>query len=363
MNEDYVNKRLSRLRKKLREQNLEAFFITNPVNCRYLSGFSGSTVNLLISLEGAYLITDFRYSQQAEEQAPLYSIISKGSMFSALEGLCKEHSLKNIAFEQNYITVYTYELLKKSLSEVNFVPLFHYVEELRAIKDSQEISLLRKAAQITEESFRKILPYIKPGIEEREVSLELEYLLKKEGGEKAAFDFIAASGKRSSMPHGVASSKRIERGDLVTLDFGIHYQGYCSDMTRTVAVGYAGERENELYQFVLQAQMEALQHIKAGISGESVDYIARKLLAEKGLGKNFGHGLGHGLGLDVHEEPRLAPGVKTILQSGMVVTVEPGVYLPGFGGVRIEDMVLIQDNGCEMLTHKYKEELLILQDF
>ena len=363
MNVDYFEKRLSRLRKKLREQNLEAFFITNPVNCRYLSGFSGSTVNLLISLEEAYLITDFRYSQQAEEEAPLYSIIAKGSMFSVLEGLCRDYSLKSIAFEQNYMTVYSYESLKKSLSEVKLVPLIKTVEELRTVKDLHEISLLRKAAEITEESFIKILPFIKPGIQERDVSLELEYLLKQEGGTKAAFDFIAASGKRSSMPHGVASSKRIELGDLVTLDFGIHYQGYCSDMTRTVAVGYAGEREKNLYQLVLQAQMEALQHIKAGISGESADYTARKLIAEKGQGKNFGHGLGHGLGLEVHEEPRLAPGIKTILKSGMVVTVEPGVYLPGFGGVRIEDMVLIQENGCEMLTQKYKEELLILEDF
>ncbi|UNC92560.1 M24 family metallopeptidase [Candidatus Contubernalis alkaliaceticus] len=360
MNEDYFIKRLSKLREKLMGKNLEAFIIANPVNCRYLSGFSGSTVTLLIGLKEAFLITDFRYAQQAQEEAPLFTLITSGPTRSSLEKLCKDYSFKNIAFEQNYLTVYGLELLKGSLSDVNLIPLYRTVEELRVIKDPLEISLIRKAAQITEESFEKILPFIKAGRKEREISIELEYLLKKEGGEKTAFDFIAASGKRSSMPHGTASSKIIEPGDLLTLDFGIKYQGYCSDMTRTVAVGFVGEREKDLYQLVLKAQLEALKHIGPGITGETADDFARKLIAGRGLGSNFGHGLGHGLGLEVHEEPRLAPGIKTILKPNAVVTVEPGVYLPGFGGVRIEDMVLITDEGLEMLTQKHKEELLIL---
>ncbi|MDO9574846.1 MAG: Xaa-Pro peptidase family protein [Candidatus Contubernalis sp.] len=360
MNEDFLKQRLRKFREKLIEKNLDAFLITNPVNCRYVSGFSGSTVNLLIGLQEAFLITDFRYAQQAEEEAPLFTLISRGPILSSLEELCKDYPFKNIAFEQNYMTVYGFQSLKRSLSKVNLISLYGIVEELRIVKDSQEISLIRKAAQITEESFKKILPFIKAGIKEREVSIELEYILKKEGGEKTAFDFIAASGKRSSMPHGAASSKVIEPGDLLTLDFGITYQGYCSDMTRTVAVGFAGEREKDLYLLVLQAQKEALLNIRSGMTGETADYFARKLIVDQGLGSNFGHGLGHGLGLEVHEEPRLAPGVKAFLKPNTVVTVEPGVYLPGFGGVRIEDMVLITDDGCELLTQKYKEELLIL---
>ncbi len=360
MSDVYIKKRVSRIRNKLMEEDLEALLVTNPVNCRYLSGFTGSAVTLFITLEDAYLITDFRYSQQAEQEAPLFSIISRGSLASALEELCRDKGNQNIGFEQNYMTVYIHDLLRKSYSDLRLVPLFKIVEKLRAVKDIEEISLLRRAAEITQESYKKILSLIKPGMQEREVSIELEYLLKKEGGDKAAFDFIAASGERSSMPHGTASSKIIEPGDLLTLDFGVHYQGYCSDMTRTVAIGYAGEREKELYQLVLRAQMEALSHIRAGITGETADNTARRMITEKELGKNFGHGLGHGLGLEVHEEPRLAPGIKTVLETGMVVTVEPGVYIPGFGGVRIEDTVVIQDNGCDMLTQKYKEDLLIL---
>lgn len=357
----FIHQRLGKLRARLRENNLEAIFVSNPVNCRYLSGFTGSSVYLLIMLEEAFLLTDFRYLDQALEEAPLFSLIPiRNSFTTTFEELVKKKCLKKMGFEENHLTVYWYETLKKILGEVELIPLYQEIENLRAVKDEGEISLLQEAAKITERCFEKILHYLKPGVIEEDIANELEYMLKKEGAQKAAFDFIVASGKRSALPHGAASKKKVEPGDMVVIDFGIYYKGYCSDMTRTVAVDYIGERERRLYKLVLSAQKEAIQGIREGITGEEADALARQVIAEAGYGENFGHGLGHGVGLEVHEEPRLSANNKSILKRGMVVTVEPGVYFSGWGGIRIEDMVVIRKNKCELLTQKYKEEFTVL---
>ena len=361
MEEDYITRRLNNLRKALKNRGIDGFLISNPINCRYLSGFTGTSVYLLITMEEAFLITDFRYREQAVEEAPCFSLVSlQGSLDSTLENFLKKKRLKKIAFEHNYLTVYWYETLKNKLSGLELVPLHQVVEDLRTIKDIKEIKLIKEAAHITENSFKKILPYLKPGVREEDVVLELDYIIKKEGARKASFDFIVASGKRSSLPHGVASKKKIEHGDMVVIDFGIYYNGYCSDMTRTVAMSHAGNRERKLYKLVLEAQKRALGGIKEGLSGEEADELARQVIFKDGYGDNFGHGLGHGVGLEVHEEPRLAPRSKIILKNGMISTVEPGIYFSGWGGIRIEDMVLIGENGCELLTGDLKEELIVL---
>ncbi len=363
MEEDYIYRRLRNLRKVLgeKEREVEGFLISNPINCRYLSGFTGSSVYLLITMEEAFLLTDFRYREQALEEAPCYSLISfQGSLASTLESFLKKKALKKIAFEHNHLTVYWYEVLRIKLPDLELVPLHQVVEGLRTVKDVKEINLIKEAARITEKSYKRILPFLKPGVGEEDVAIELDYIIKKEGGRKASFDFIVASGKRSSLPHGVASGKKLEHGDMVVIDFGIYYNGYCSDMTRTVAMSHAGNSERKKYRVVLEAQKKALEGIREGLSGEEADELARQVIIKEGWGDNFGHGLGHGVGLEVHEEPRLAPGNKNILKSGMITTVEPGIYFPGWGGIRIEDMVLISENSCELLTGDLKEELIVI---
>lgn len=362
MKENHITKRLRKIRERIKEEEVEGVFITNPVNGRYLSGFTGTRVYLLIMQEDAFLLTDFRYRDQALEEAPHYSLVSlKGSLADSLKEIVDKKNIKSLAFEKQHLTLYWYDLLKEKLPpKIRLLPLYNLVENIRQIKDEEEIALLKEGAALTERCFTGILPYIKPGVREEEVACELEYLCRKGGGQKTAFDFIVASGRRSALPHGVASWKKIEPGDMVVIDFGIYYKGYCSDMTRTLAMGYAGSREKKLYSLVLKAQQEAVQGIEEGMSGEEADNLARKVLAEAGYGDNFGHGLGHGIGLEVHEEPRLAPKIKSTLQRGMVFSVEPGIYLTGWGGIRIEDMALLREGGCELLTGNFKEELLVL---
>ena len=233
------------------------------------------------------------------------------------------------------------------------------IEGLRVIKEQEEIEKIRKAVEITDAAFAHILDFIKPGVTEREIALELEFYQKRMGGEKNAFDFIVASGQRSALPHGVASEKVIEKGDFVTLDFGVFYQGYCSDLTRTVVVGEPDEKQREVYELVLKAQLAVIENVKAGMSCKEVDEIARGIIGDAGYRENFGHGLGHGIGLEIHEGPRVSFTSETILQTGMVMTNEPGIYIPGWGGVRIEDDLLITEEGCEVLN-KAPKELIIL---
>jgi len=234
------------------------------------------------------------------------------------------------------------------------------VKKIRMIKDEAEIDKIREAVRITDVAFNHIRDYIKVGSIERDIALELEFFMKKEGASKNAFDFIVASGKRSALPHGVASTKQLEEGDFLTMDFGTVYQGYHSDMTRTVVVGkQPDKKQEEIYQTVLKAQQKATEVVKAGVKGSEVDKVARDIITKAGYGDYFGHGLGHSLGLEIHENPRLSPRDDTKLESGMVVTVEPGIYLPDWSGVRIEDTVVVREDGCEVLTSSPKELLVI----
>ncbi len=353
--------RLERLRAELDARELDAVLIAKPENRAYLSGFTGSAGLLLISRDRAALITDFRYIEQATAQAPAFDVVKMESTNqAALARLVDEWGVSRLGFEGDFLTVDDHRNYQQAAAGCQWTSITGLVEGLRMIKDETEIELMRKAAAIADDAFAQILPLIKPGVLERDLATELEYRMKKLGAEGVAFETIVASGVRSSLPHGVASDKPLEQGDLVTFDFGALYQGYCSDMTRTVMVGEPTDKQREIYGIVLEAQKRGVAACRPGITGKELDAVCRSYIAEKGYGEYFGHGTGHGVGRFIHEGPRVSQrGGDVVLQPGMVVTVEPGIYLPGWGGVRIEDMLLITESGAESFTHSPKELLIL----
>jgi Xaa-Pro aminopeptidase len=356
-----MEQRLSRLRNHFDEAGIDALLVFSPENRRYLSGFTGSSGYLLLTGEEALLFTDFRYTEQASAQAPDCRIVKHGPKpFEDIAAYVRKQGIRALGFEQDHVTYATYKRVKNLLQQVSLVPASGLVERLRRCKDEAEIEIIREAAKIADAAFSHILSFLRPGVTEREVALELEMFMRKNGASGSSFETIVASGSRSSLPHGVASDKVLEKGDFVTLDFGAYYKGYCSDLTRTVSLGQPREeRLKEIYEIVLQAQTHALSCIRAGMTGKEADALARDWIAERGYGEHFGHSLGHGIGLAIHEDPRLSSLSEDLLEPGMVVTVEPGIYLPNVGGVRIEDDVVITENGLEVLTHSPKELLVL----
>lgn len=354
-------KRVQKLRELLEAQHIEALLITDVTNRRYITGFTGTSGFALVTPHKAYLITDFRYVTQAGEQAPHFELIQhKDTIWQAVVDVCRDTEVKELAFDKQHLSFAEYEELQKNAKNVVLKPTAALVEQLRLIKDEAELAILQAAADIADRTYDHILTFIESGMTEREVELELEFTMRKLGATSPSFDIIVASGKRAALPHGVASNKRIEAGDLVTMDFGALYKGYCSDMTRTVMVGEPTDKQREIYDIVLTAQKRTIAGIKPGMTGREADALARDYIADKGYGDNFGHGTGHGLGLDIHEEPRLSrKNSETVLKPGMVVTVEPGIYIPDLGGVRIEDDVVITNTGCQRLT-KSTKELIVL---
>lgn len=352
--------RIQALREELIERDMEAAFITKRENYIYLSGFTGSLAYLVISQEETALFTDFRYEEQAKMQAPAFQVIKfQGSFQDALNEYVKEKKLQKIGFEEDHLTFKEYSKYESSLEIEMFSPLGGLVEKMRNVKDASEIQLIKEAVAIADKGFSHILKFIRPGIKEIELASELEYFMKKEGAKGPSFETIVASGERSSMPHGTASQKKLALGDPITFDYGAVFQDYCSDMTRTVFLGDPGEEMRRVYSLVLEAQKKALEGAKEGLLGKEVDSIARDMIYSKGFNKNFGHGLGHGVGLEIHEEPRLSPSGNTRLVNGMVVTVEPGIYIPGLGGIRIEDMIIISGENPEILTTSTKDLIII----
>lgn len=350
-----MEKRLVLLRQKLAENNLDAAFIYSKENRRYISGFTGSTGYVIITATKAYFVTDFRYRDQAQSQCKGFEVVIHGSsLLDQLKETVTKANIKNIAIEEGFMTVAFYDNLKSKFENIELLAMKGIMDELRLFKDADEIENIAKAASIADAAFTHILGYIKPGKTEIEVAVELEYFCKKQGATEMSFDSIVASGVRSSLPHGVFSEKIINNGEFLTLDFGCVYNGYCSDMTRTVFVGKADEKQKKIYNTVLEAQQKALEQIRPGILGKEVDKIARDIITEAGFGENFGHGLGHGVGLAVHEEPRLSPLGERTLEANMVVTDEPGIYIAGYGGVRIEDLVLVTEQGNRVLSKSPK---------
>ncbi|NMB13471.1 MAG: aminopeptidase P family protein [Firmicutes bacterium] len=349
--------RLAKLREKLREKELDTLLVTGEQNRRYLSGFTGSAGALVITADAAVLITDFRYIEQATGQAPHFQIRRHDDFLQTLEEVLNEHSCQRVGFESDIVTYAQYTKWRERLGQIEWVAAPGLVEELRMIKTDDELDQMEKAAAIADIAWEELLPQMKPGVTERDLALELEFLMRRKGADGLAFDIILAAGPNGALPHAVPGDRPLQTGDLVVMDFGARYGGYCSDMTRTVVIGEACQHTRTLYSIVLEAQLAAVAAVKPGKTGIEVDNVARELIIQAGYGEQFGHGLGHGVGLAVHEEPRLSPKGETVLQPGMAVTVEPGIYVPGFGGVRIEDLVVVTETGCRILTNSTKEML------
>ncbi len=347
--------KLEKLRQSLKDQELDALLITSAQNRRYITGFTGSAGVVLVTVDKALFITDFRYTEQAGEQVKDFEIIEhKQPIHQEVAEQVKKLGSRKIGFEKADLTYGLFEQYRDQI-EAELVPTSGLVEKLRLIKSAEELDIIKSAAQIADAAFEHILTFIKPGVKEIDVSNELEFFMRKQGATSSSFDIIVASGLRSALPHGVASEKEIQKGELVTLDFGALYKGYASDITRTVAVGAISDELRSIYNTVLEAQLKGMEGIKAGITGKEADALTRDYIEEKGYGSYFGHSTGHGLGLDVHEGPALSHRSQQVLEEGMVVTVEPGIYIPDVGGCRIEDDTLVTKDGNESLSFASKE--------
>lgn len=348
--------RVESLRKLLAEGGHAAVFITNPVNVSYVSGFSGTAGSLLVTEKKAYLLTDFRYLEQARSQAGDFEVVDiKNAPGKLTAALLSAESVASLAVEAEHMTVDAYGKLSADLSGIALAAIPTPVAALRKVKTAEEIEAIATAVRLGDKAFCHILKQIKAGVREREIALELEFFMRRNGASGLSFEMIVASGNRSALPHGAASDKPLAHGDAVVLDFGCIVNGYCSDLTRTVFIGETTKKQRETYQAVLDAQLAALQELRPGLTGREADAPARRSLAGKGLSEYFGHGLGHGLGREVHEAPRLSPVSEEMLTAGMVVTVEPGVYLAGEFGVRIEDVAVLEEHGARLLTESSKE--------
>ena len=349
-----ISYRLTALRAFLDEKKVNAVMITKPVNLHYFSGFTGDSTVLIITRKRNILITDGRYIEQAKIEAPKFELVEQTEgLLKKVSEVLNEIGLLSIGFEGNFLTVDELDKLKELSPKLKLTSV--KVDELRQIKDDTEISKIEIACEIADKAFSEIVKFIRPGIREIEVAAELEHIMRRLGSQKAAFDTIVASGVRSALPHGIATDKVIKRGEFVTMDFGAIYKGYNSDITRTVFIGRADEKQRNLYHTVLNAQIIGLSTIKPNISGKEVDATVRTYLEKAGFAKYFTHGLGHGVGLEIHEEPRLSKlSTCEALKPNMIVTDEPGVYLPNYGGIRIEDTVLVTDKGARALTKSDK---------
>ena len=347
--------RVKKLQQHLATHAIDALLVTKRENIRYLSGFTGSSGVLVISEQQAYFITDFRYTEQANEQVHGYEIVElKTSLIQSVSDVVEKDGIKRLGVEQDAMTLGQYRAYEKEV-QTTLVETSGIVEKLRLIKDEAEIKIMKEAAAIADAAFTHIQTFIRPGRTEREVANELEMFMRSKGADSSSFDMIVASGLRSALPHGVASDKVIASGELVTLDFGAYYQGYCSDITRTLAVGPISDELRRIYDTVLEAQLAGVAGTKAGITGIEADALTRDVIKQAGYGEYFGHSTGHGLGMEVHEAPGLSFRSETILEPGMVVTIEPGIYIAGVGGCRIEDDVVITEDGCVRLTQSPKE--------
>lgn len=354
------NERVRKLRGKIAEAGGRAMLVGSDVNRRYLSGFTGSHGVLLISEDRAALITDFRYQEQAPKQAAGYEIVVHGRDINAtIADLLKEWGIDKIFFEDSRVTFAEHAAWTRAFAPAQLLPAGGMIEDLRVVKDASELAIMQEAADLADRTFEHILGFIKPGLSELEVAVEMETFMRKNGASGPSFDTIVASGERSALPHGKASERIVGRDEFVKFDFGALYKGYCSDLTRTIVIGKPSDKHKEIYAIVKEAQQYALDHLKPGMTGREGDALTRDIITRYGYGDHFGHGTGHGLGMEIHEAPRLSLTGDFVLQPGMVVTVEPGIYLPGFGGVRIEDDVVITETGIQILTRSPKELIVL----
>ncbi len=355
-----ISNRLAGIRRKMAEANIDALLVTSRENVFYLSGFSGTSGDLLITADAAYILCDFRYTAQAGQQASLYALKDvKNGVYNVLNGLISLHNALRLGFEDRCVSYAVFSGMRNSIKNVELCPIGDMISAMRIIKDETELSNMRMAARIADTAFAETVKLMKCGMSEKEVAAELEYRMRKNGASGTSFETIVASGANSAKPHGTATEKKLEHGDLVVMDFGCIFGGYCSDMTRTVAIGEISDEKRAVYNAVLYTQLKVLGCIGEGKPCRQLDMFSRDILESFGYAEYFGHSLGHGVGIEIHEQPTLSSKSDKILQSGMVVTVEPGVYFDGKFGVRIEDTVIITDNSIENLTNSTKEIIII----
>jgi Xaa-Pro aminopeptidase len=348
------NARLNAVRALLSQTSdgVDAVVVSDIVNIAYISGFTGSTALLLITADETLFITDFRYTGQARRQCPDFEIVDISKSDSLDDLFSSRPSIKRLGFESANVTVARLEGWKKRTPIAEWISVGESLSQLRMIKDSDEIALINHAISIAQDGFSLVSPLLEPGVTEAEFALELEFAMRRAGASGASFDIIVASGENGAYPHHRAGDRAFENGDLVTIDWGAKYQGYCSDITRTVIIGpNIGDKQKEIYDIVAQAKQLSIEAIKPGVTGKEIDSIARDYIAEHGYGDYFGHSLGHSLGLEVHDGATLSQRAENvILVPGMVTTVEPGIYIEGFGGVRLEEDVLVTETGSVVLT-------------
>jgi Xaa-Pro aminopeptidase len=334
----------------LGEKAVEGILFFSPENIRHLTGFSGSEGYLLAGKDENLLLVDSRYITQAHEETRecRVSLVDKG-----IKGVAAQISalgLRRLGFEAQGISVALFEQLQERLQEMELVSIKDELERLRGLKTGEEITLIKKAVQVAEKAWEKVLGMVKPGTREDELALEFEYCMKKGGAEGIAFDIIVAAGPRAALPHAQPTKRSIEEGDFILFDFGARYGGYCSDESCTVVAGQATEEQKRIYAIVKDAHDKAIKQVRPGVRLAEIDATARDHINQAGHGEHFGHGTGHGVGLAVHEWPAVGKDSRDVAEEGMVFTIEPGIYIPGWGGVRIEDMVLVIPDGCEVLT-------------
>ena len=356
MENSFYPLRQKNAQKIMDSSRLDGIFFSSLENIRYLCGFTGSDGALVLTQRESLFLTDSRYWTQAEEEVKDSRIIHYKKKMEGIASLILDLKLNHIGFESTSLTFSTHQFLLERLGNAShLIPLEEELKNLRAEKDAKELALIRGAIDISSNAFLSLPKILKEGVLEREVALEMEFFMKRNGADAIGFDIIIASGKRSALPHGRASAKRIEKGDFILIDFGSGFQGYHSDQTRTVVCGNPSLEQQKIYRIVKEAHDRAIEKIRPGIPIGEVDTAAREYIRNQGYGEYFGHGTGHGIGLVVHEDPVVNSENKGLLQEGMVFTIEPGIYIPNWGGVRIEDMVLVTPHGAEVLTYLPRE--------
>jgi Xaa-Pro aminopeptidase len=356
-----IGGRLGAVRDELKRRRVDGLFVTDITNIRYLSSFTGSSAYLLITGERSWFLTDSRYRLQARDEVKGFKIkVYVRAALDAVATCVKGAKLKTLGFEGKTLSYDSYLRLKKALSGTRLRSLPGIVEARRAVKDSFEIGRIRKAIEIANAGFIAARKGLASGRTEKEVAQSIEAAVKRRGAEGLSFETIVLSGKRGALPHGKPLDKRVKRGALVVVDIGVTLGGYCSDETRTYVVGSPTRMQKNVYQVVKDAHDRAIAKVRPGVKASVVDRAARGYIKKAGFGRYFGHGTGHGVGLDIHEDPVISPTNNDVIVEGMVFTIEPGVYIPEWGGVRIEDMVLVTANGCEILTKGSDKELCCL---
>ncbi len=346
-----MRSRIERVIIALAKERIDAFLVTKAANVRYLSCYEGDDASLLIASKKRFFLTDSRYELQARRDTRGFTVkIIKSSLAETIRDLVYALKVKRLGFECHDLTHAQHDRLMRSLPGIELAPVHDMVERLRVVKDAGEVRFIRESVSILEKVSTRFKTILRPGLAERDLAAELEHFIKVAGGDKSSFDIIVASGSNSALPHARPGTRRIRPNDMVLLDLGVGYKGYNSDLTRVFFLGKINPRTKKIYDTVREANRRSIKAIRPGVEISRIDEIARGFIRKKGFGNCFGHALGHGIGLEVHESPSISGRNHTVLKPGMIFTIEPAIYLPGWGGIRIEDMVLVTRKGCEVLT-------------